>query len=92
MSLVLEFLFYFGLFHLVVADELSIASVGFHQDLVASSLPHLAILQKQNVITELQILTDTSEDNHVNQVIQALSPKVYKTQSKQPVSIFVDGI
>jgi len=62
--------FNLGLFHLVVADEFSVAAIGFHQGLVVSSLLHLAIIQKHNVITELQILFDTSEDNHVNKSSQ----------------------
>ena len=74
---------YFGLFHLVVADELSVATACFHQGLMVSALQHLAILQNQDVITELQILTDTREDSHVNKPTAALWPKVEPTQSKQ---------
>lgn len=44
------------LLHLVVADELSVASVGSDQLLVVTILQHFAILQNQNVITELQEL------------------------------------
>ena len=57
---------YLGLFHLVVVDQLSVASVGFHERLVISSLSDLSILQHQDVITELQILEETSKDNHAN--------------------------
>lgn len=70
---------YFGLFHLIVADELSVASTGIHQGLVVSSLPDLPILQNQDVIAELQILESTSEENHVNKTISALWPQLHNT-------------
>lgn len=46
---------YLGL-HLVVADELSVASAGFDQVVVVAGLQDFAILQNQNVIAELQEL------------------------------------
>lgn len=72
---------YFRLFYLVVGDELSVASIGFHQGLVVSSLQDLPILQDQDVIAELQILEDTSKDSHVNKTISACWQKPNSTVS-----------
>lgn len=51
---------YFGLLRLVVADHLSVASVGFHQVLVVPRLLDLSILQQHDVVAEFQILEDES--------------------------------
>lgn len=53
---------HFGLLHLVVCDELCVASTGFHQGLMVSSLADLPVLQNQDVITELQVLENTAAD------------------------------
>lgn len=51
------------LLHLVVADELSVASAGSDQLVVVTVLQDFSILQNQDVITELQKLqTDRQID------------------------------
>lgn len=65
---------YFGLFHLVIADELSIASTGVHQGLGVSGLPDLPFIQNQDVITELQILASISENNCGNKIYSVVRP------------------
>lgn len=47
---------YLGLRHLVVADELSVASAGFDEVVMVTVLQDFAILKNQNIIAELQEL------------------------------------
>lgn len=47
---------YLGLCHLVVADQLSVATAGFDEVVMVTILQDFAILKNQNIIAELQEL------------------------------------
>lgn len=47
---------YLGIRHLVVADELRVASAGFDEVVMVTVLQDFAILKNQNIIAELQEL------------------------------------